>query len=388
MIEDPMVLVRLGTFATLAAAVDSAAFAVLFFAFDEPVAAWATAALSLSFVGIWLWQAFGPGSGSMVGMVRLVLVLTTANHLTVHVALGGYAGSGAYLSFAISVTLIASLVLGRTEIRAWSSFTVVTAIVFGFLESSLAASRPPPASALSTTLFVIVLAGNMFMLITVFVYFMERYSAERERAEALLLNVLPDEVAAELKQTGTTTARHFASISVLFADVVGFTPMAAQIDAELVVSQLNEVFTFFDSLVDRYGCEKIRTMGDAYMVAAGVPKPRHDHADALAAMALDMVRYGRQGPLRFRIGINSGPVIAGVIGTKKFQYDVWGDTVNVASRMETQGRPGMIQVTEATYQLIRDRFRCIPHGIIEVKGKGAIPTWFLEDSLTPTTASR
>jgi guanylate cyclase len=128
-------------------------------------------------------------------------------------------------------------------------------------------------------------------------------------------------------------------------------------------------------------------MGDAYMVAAGVPVPRYDHAEALAAMALDMLRYDEQGPLRFRIGINSGPVIAGVIGTKRFQYDVWGDTVNVASRMETQGRPGMIQITEATYQLIRDRFRCVPHGIVEIKGKGAIPTWFLEGSMDHAPAA-
>jgi guanylate cyclase len=380
-IEDPMVMARLGTYTTLAASADSGAFAVLFFYYGEAVAGWATLILSASFAATWAWQALGPGLGNMQGVVRLVMVLTTANHVAVHLALGGYANSGAYFGFAISVTLIASLVLRRAEIMAWAGFTALVAVTLGFLEGALAAGRPPPASSLSSILFVIVLVGNLWMLVSVFLYFMGRYSAERERAETLLLNVLPEEVAAELKQRGTTTARRFESISVLFADVVGFTPMSADVDPEQVVARLNEVFTFFDSLVDKYGCEKIRTMGDAYMVAAGVPKPRKDHAEALASVSLEMVEYANRGPLRFRIGINSGPAIAGVIGTKKFQYDVWGDTVNLASRMETQGEPGRIQITEATYRLIKGRFRCIPHGTLEVKGKGPTPTWYLEGAV-------
>lgn len=193
--------------------------------------------------------------------------------------------------------------------------------------------------------------------------------------------MLPEEVAAELKLRGETTARHFESISVLFADVVGFTPMSAGVDPESVVKRLNEVFTFFDSLVAKYDCEKIRTMGDAYMVAAGVPVPREDHAKALASVALEMIEYSQLGSLRFRIGINSGPAIAGVIGTKKFQYDVWGDTVNLASRMETHGEPGRIQITETTYRLVEGRFRCVPRGTVEVKGKGPTPTWYLEEAV-------
>jgi class 3 adenylate cyclase len=180
-----------------------------------------------------------------------------------------------------------------------------------------------------------------------------------------------------LKQRGETTARRFDSISVLFADIVGFTPMSAQMDPEEMVGRLNEVFTFFDALAERYGCEKIRTIGDNYMVACGVPVPREDHAKALAAMALEMIAYAEDGPLSFRIGINSGPAVAGVIGTKKFQYDVWGDTVNTASRMESHGEPGRIQISEATNTLIENRYATTPRGPIEVKGKGILNTWWL-----------
>ena len=186
-----------------------------------------------------------------------------------------------------------------------------------------------------------------------------------------------------MKQRGETTARRFEGISVLFADAAGFTPISAEMDPTEVVGMLNEVFSHFDSLAERYGCEKIRTIGDAYMVASGVPVPRPDHATALASMALDMLEYGKQGPLRFRIGINSGPAVAGVIGLKKFQYDVWGDTVNTASRMESQGEPGKIQISEATYHLLKDDFVCTPRGPLQVKGKGILNTWYLEGSREP-----
>jgi class 3 adenylate cyclase len=147
-----------------------------------------------------------------------------------------------------------------------------------------------------------------------------------------------------------------------------------------MVALLDEAFTYFDSLVDAYGVEKIRTIGDNYMVAAGVPGPRPDHAQVLAQIALKMNSFttNSRPPLRFRIGINSGPAIAGVIGTAKFHYDLWGDMVNIASRMESQGEPGHIQITQTTYERIADRFICRPRGVINVKGKGQTATWFVE----------
>ena len=206
---------------------------------------------------------------------------------------------------------------------------------------------------------------------------------EQTKSENLLLNILPKEIAAILKNEERTIADHFAGASILFADMVGFTPMTAAMTPADMLNLLNEVFTHFDSLVDKYSLEKIRTIGDSYMVASGVPRPRPDHAQALADMALDMRAYVLTNPvctdrqLNFRIGINSGPVVAGVIGRKKFIYDLWGDAVNTASRMESHGTPGHIQITRDTYELIGGEFICEPRGKIQVKGKGEMETWYL-----------
>lgn len=164
---------------------------------------------------------------------------------------------------------------------------------------------------------------------------------------------------------------------------MGFTPLSASLEPEQVVAQLDEVFTHFDTLAETHGVEKIRTIGDSYMVAAGVPLPREDHAEALAVMALDMQAYAASGPLTFRIGVNSGPVVAGVIGSRKVQYDIWGDTVNTASRMESHGEPGRIQISDSTKQLVEHKFATTPRGPIDVKGRGTVCTWWLE----PTTAN-
>jgi guanylate cyclase len=204
--------------------------------------------------------------------------------------------------------------------------------------------------------------------------------AEQDKSERLLLNILPAEIATVLKNEKRVIADRFDSASILFADVVNFTPMSAQMLPEELVGLLNEVFCYFDGLAEKYGLEKIKTIGDCYMLAAGVPCPRPDHAHILTETALEMRDYvgkrqflGKQ--LAFRIGINSGPVVAGVIGQKKFAYDLWGDTVNTASRMESHGEAGIVQITEGTYQLIKDDFICEPRGVINVKGKGEMNVW-------------
>jgi guanylate cyclase len=203
---------------------------------------------------------------------------------------------------------------------------------------------------------------------------------EQAKSEALLRNILPDDVAADLKEHGRTTARHYDQASILFADVVDFTPLSATRSPTELVDLLNEVFSLFDKLAGKYELEKIKTIGDAYMVAAGVPQPRPDHAEAITRMALDVRRAveerefgGRR--LSLRLGINSGPVVARVIGDRKFSYDLWGDTVNTASRMESHGVASAIQITDATYALIRDRFICEARGTVAVKGKGAMHVW-------------
>src|SRR4029453_19333755 len=179
----------------------------------------------------------------------------------------------------------------------------------------------------------------------------------QERAESLLLNILPGSIAERLKDSPQTIADQFPAASVLFADVVDFTPRSDRLTAAEVVGLLDRLFSEFDTLAERYGLEKIKTIGDAYMVASGVPDPRPDHARVLALLALDMVAATRSDgavgdlALALRIGINSGPVVAGVIGRKKFLYDLWGDAVNIASRMESQGTAGRIQITRSTCEL-------------------------------------
>jgi class 3 adenylate cyclase len=206
---------------------------------------------------------------------------------------------------------------------------------------------------------------------------------ERERSERLLLNVLPAPIAERLKAGEAVIADAFPEVTVLFADLVDFTRSSRRIGPAQVVATLNDLFSAFDELCRKQGLEKIKTIGDAYMVAGGLPGPRPDHAEAIAELALAMQqevarRADPSGqPLAVRIGIDTGPVEAGVIGTSKFSYDLWGDTVNTASRMESHGIAGCIQVTERTYQRLRDGYRFQWRGPIPVRGMGEMVTYFL-----------
>ncbi len=206
----------------------------------------------------------------------------------------------------------------------------------------------------------------------------------RALADQLLLNILPEPIAERLKYApNEIVADSHDGVTVLFADVVNFTPMSAYMSPIDLVNLLNHVFTAFDQVAEKYGIEKIKTIGDCYMVAGGVPLPRSDHAHAITHFALEIrelvVRSDFGGKqLHFRFGINSGPVVGGVIGQKKFAYDLWGDTVNTASRMESNSKANVIQITEATYQLIKDDFVCVPQGKIHVKGKGEMAVWHVD----------
>ena len=207
---------------------------------------------------------------------------------------------------------------------------------------------------------------------------------ERAKSEELLLNILPAPIAERLKIEQGVIADRYESVSVLFSDIVGFTPLSENLTPEEMVEWLNEVYSAVDAMVTEHGVEKIRTIGDGYMCAAGVPVPREDHATILTNLALAMkAHFEELAPVHghkadFRIGINSGPVVGGVIGTLKFQYDIWGDTVNTAARMESHGVPGRIHISPATYALIQDSYVCEPRGPIEIKGKGTMETWFVE----------
>ncbi|WP_437992370.1 adenylate/guanylate cyclase domain-containing protein [Sorangium sp. So ce145] len=210
-----------------------------------------------------------------------------------------------------------------------------------------------------------------------------------ERSDRLLLNILPRTIADQLKEQEQLIAEHFEEVTVLFADIAGFTPLAARLPPAELVGLLNRMFSSFDQLAEQHGLEKIKTIGDAYMVVGGLPAQRPDHARAIARMAIAMTHTVRQfvgddgEPFQLRIGINTGPVIAGVIGKKKFSYDLWGDAVNVASRMESSGEPGRIQVSEASYSLLARDFLLEERGLVAIKGKGAMKTYWLIGENTP-----
>ena len=210
---------------------------------------------------------------------------------------------------------------------------------------------------------------------------------EQKKSQELLLNILPEAIAERLKKEQGIIADEFAAVSVMFADIVGFTQLSASILPKQLVHLLNDIFSKFDQLAEKHGLEKIKTIGDSYMVVGGLPNPRSDHAEAIAEMALDMqeaIREYRENlgiSLSIRIGIHSGPVVAGIIGKKKFIYDLWGDTVNTASRMESHGLPDTIQISEATYLLIEDQYQFKKRGSINVKGKGEMAAYLLKGRL-------
>ncbi len=330
------------------------------------------------------------------------------------VMLGGFWRSGTVMVWTLITPLGTLVFYPQRKARIWWLAYLALFILAGLLQNSIQHANRLPQELLNafTVLNLTVVSSLVLFSLEYFVnkknqaYRLLRI--EEQKADRLLLNVLPKEIAPILKNNEDTIADEFEEASVLFADLVGFTPLSSQLSPVQMVELLNEIFTHFDALVDQYGVEKIRTIGDNYMVAAGVPRPQPDHAQRLARLALDMRRYldenwspagmaaanlegystgnpaapplvnrGRV-PLQFRIGINSGPVIGGVIGRRKFVYDVWGDAVNIASRMESHGLPGKIQISQETHRRLCGDFACQPRGTIAVKGKGQMKTWFLE----------
>jgi adenylate cyclase len=319
-------------------------------------------------------------------LAATAVTIGAAGTLSVCLVMGGLASSaGGFLWILVAmVALLTSNFSLRQEI-VWSALCVVAIGLISLLEPRLQ-QTPLPDSAARFALVINFLAICVHVCAVVYYTVGQNRSAfrllrdERAKSEGLLLNILPREIAAILKNEPRTIAEHFPQASILFADVVGFTPMTASMSPRELVELLNEVFSCFDELVEEFGLEKIKTIGDCYMVASGVPRPRDDHAEILVRMALamqhairDKAFSGRR--LVFRIGVNSGPVVAGVIGKRKFAYDLWGDAVNTASRMESHGQGGHIQITRSTYELIRDRFACEPKGVVQIKGKGPMEVW-------------
>jgi guanylate cyclase len=307
---------------------------------------------------------------------QLLLILLLP--FLVMLALGGYRQSSAVILWAALCPLGSLLVEELRKTLLWIVGFVVLLVIGALLEPYLVPPGLP--DDLVTWFFVLNLGAVVLVVFGLLYHFVGQRNYFQERSEMLLLNILPREISEALKAGPRTIAEQFDDASILFADVVDFTPMAAGMTPLGLVDLLNDVFQCFDALVDKYDLEKIKTIGDCYMVAAGVPRRRADHASVLIRLALDMQDAVASRPfggrrLAFRIGVNSGPVVAGVIGTKKFIYDLWGESVNLASRMESQGQPGAIQITERTWRLVKDEFACEDGGIIGVKGAGPTRVW-------------
>jgi adenylate cyclase len=314
------------------------------------------------------------------------------------IPLGGFLDSGGVGLWGILAPLGALVFSDVRDAARWYAAYVVVFLGSGTAGELLGGVSPTvPVWFTSTMLALNVAVGGTIVFTLLAVFARQRRDAlaalrdEQARAESLLLNILPQSIAERLKAETRTIADQFSSASIMFADVVDFTPLAERLPPAEVVALLDDLFSHFDGLAELHGIEKIKTIGDCYMVAAGVPSPRPDHARALALMALDMQTamrsvddVGHLG-LELRIGINSGPVVAGVIGRKRFLYDLWGDAVNTASRMESHGAPGRIQITRATKELLADEFVCESKGTISVKGKGEIETWYLVSGPTRST---
>ncbi len=302
-------------------------------------------------------------------------------------SLGGFAASSAVALWAFTCPVGALLFVGARQAVPWFA-TFAGLIAFsGAIDPADAAEIPSGVEVSFFVLNVLGVCTTAYVLLQYFVRARERALAElgveREKSERLLLNVLPASVADRLKESDEVIADGFDSATVLFADLVGFTPLAQNLPPAETVVLLDRVFAGWDALAERHGVEKIKTIGDAYMVAGGIPAPRSDHAEAIADLALEMGAEvercaGESGvPLRVRVGIDTGPVVAGVIGRAKFSYDLWGDAVNTASRMESHGVPGEIQVTDRVYEQLRDRYEMRERGTIDVKGKGPMTTYLL-----------
>ncbi len=312
-------------------------------------------------------------------IVTVIFVTVFTVQLVQTALLGGLFPSGLVVIFGLIIVL-AVLIVFSLRAAFWWFLAFVASVVYAvvipnWIDPVYVLSNPEGATAFNVV-------ATSTVTFAVLAYFVRQRDTFQKQSDDLLHNMLPDSVANRLKVANTMIADSFESASVLFADIVGFTPMSSGMSPPELVGLLNNVFTTFDGFVQDLGLEKIKTVGDEYMVASGIPGERPDHAEAIAELALrirDFVAVNEFDghDIRLRIGINSGPVVAGIIGSHKFAYDLWGDVVNIASRMESEGVEGSIQVGRATYELIRDEFVCEPRGVVSVKGKGDMDTYFL-----------
>ena len=310
---------------------------------------------------------------------NLQLSLMLALPVLLQWSLGGFQASSGIMLWSLAAPLGA--LVFTSQPGPWFASYLVLVVVSGIVDPFLTPALIPPT--VNTNFFVLnilAVSGVVYYLLR---YFIRGVADERQKSELLLLNVLPASVARRLKAGERPLADRFSNAGILFADIVEFTTISEKVEPDALVEFLDDLFTRFDALVEGRGLEKIKTVGDAYIAVGGVPELGTAGIEALAEAALEMrelvkdLRFPNGQALQVRIGLDVGPVVAGVIGTRKFAYDLWGDSVNTASRMESSGVPGEIQVTERAYQALDGRYRFRPRAPMEVKGKGVISTYFL-----------
>jgi len=348
---------------------------LIYFAFGEPVAGWIP--LGYSFFSALDVVVFATTRSFKVFRALQLLFILLLPFL-LQVALGGFVPASAVILWSLLCPFGALVFHDVRNATRWFALFIVLVAVSPFFEAH-PNGLPPWLVTLLFVLNIATVSAIVFALLATFVWQLGR---ERSRSETLLLNVLPKTIAERLKDSPGVIADAYDSATILFADVVNSTPLTRELTPREMVSLLDGYVSHFDQLALRHGLEKIRTIGDNWMGVAGVPEEFDDHARRAARMALDMLHYVQErqamaSGLDFRIGLSSGPVIGGVIGRSKFVFDIWGDPVNLASRMESTGVPGRIQIGPETKSLLGDEFILESRGTIEVKGRGLMETWFL-----------
>jgi adenylate cyclase len=306
-------------------------------------------------------------------------------------AIGGYEASSGIAIWAILCPIGALMILGTRQSTAWFVLFAFLAGLSWKLNDQFVGNSLPIPRHIKDTFFLMNIMGTACILYAVMRYFqsqkertLQELALEQERSEKLLLNVLPKSIANRLKDNDMRIADSHESVTILFADIVGFTKLTASMPPADLVELLSQLFSRFDQLADHHGLEKIKTIGDGYMVVGGAPMGLDNHASVIAKLALEMqhelAAFNKEtgNKLKMRVGISSGAVVAGVIGTTKFAYDIWGDPVNMASRMEQTALPGSIQVSEDTYNLIKDDYKFEARGLVKIKGKGEVNTYQLK----------
>jgi guanylate cyclase len=306
--------------------------------------------------------------------------------------IGGFAASSSIAIWGILAPVGALLLLGTRQSTAWFGLFFFLTIVSWVLNDTFVHFAPAIPEHVRRLSFLVNVSGAASILYFVMRYFQSQTEKamyalviEQGKTDKLLLNILPKSIADRLKLSNEKIADWHESVTILFADIVGFTTWSANMRPDDLVDILGRVFSRFDELTEKHGAEKIKTIGDSYMVVSGAPEARFNHAMAIMELARDMQKVitelsQEDGGLMIRIGVNSGPVVAGVIGTSKFSYDLWGDTVNLASRMESYGVPGRIQVSQATYDLLKGNYPFEKREPLEVKGKGLIQSYLLAEA--------